>query len=90
MSGNVNIKLKQTLKGTKIGKGSSVRNGGKRKFKMSVPFTVNITMKQSNKNKNLALHQGGSIKIAYNDKPSKTTTVNISQSNGNKPTVKKV
>ena len=90
MSGNVNIKLKQTLKGTKIGKGSFVRNGGKRKFKMSVPFTVNVTMKQSNKDKNLALHQGGSITIAYNDKPTKTVNVNIKQVNGNKPTIEKV
>ncbi|MBP5469357.1 MAG: hypothetical protein J6Z11_08945 [Candidatus Riflebacteria bacterium] len=91
MARKVNIKLKQTLRKNKFGKGSSIKNSGNIKFKANIPVVINVTMKQkaSNNNPNVRIHQGGSVKIAYANS-SKTTTVNISQSNGNKPTVKKV
>lgn len=88
----VNVKLKQKVSGNKL-KGNSkmlTSQSGKISFKASIPVTINVTMKQTRNNSpGSSQHQGGSVKIAYANS-SKTTNVNISQSNGNKPTVKKV
>ena len=71
MAGKAKITLKQKLTNTKIGKGSSISQGGKRKFKVTVPFKVTVTMRQRSENSNVAMHQGGSVKIAMNKPPKK-------------------
>lgn len=94
MARKVTVNLKQKVSGNTLrGKSKmSVSQKDKLKFKVKVPFKVTINLKQTSKDNSpgFRARQGGSVKIAYNDKPTRTTAVNISQVNGNKPTVKKV
>lgn len=90
----VTINLKQkvsrnTLKGNSK---MSVSQKDKMKFKIKVPGKITINLKQTSRNNTpgFRVRQGGSVKLAYNNKSNRSTNINISQVNGDKPTVKKV
>lgn len=61
----VKVTLRQRTTNSKIGKGSSIINvkNGKLKGVVSLPVKIKVSMKQRSNNSNVAMHQGGSIKI---------------------------
>lgn len=73
MVARVNVKLKQKVSKSKIGRGSSIHQGGKLKMKLPLPIKITVSLKQRSTNSNVRQHQSGSIKVASADKKTKET-----------------